>query len=148
MIIWCSGNAAKTLPPSAQRARTRLVNLTHTWGFLTSSQMGRKGRLDVFSLRLWPLSLYFSFSPPPLGSNFICRREIIRFKLCSCVKGLTQNRPCYMRPFWQYFEYIYFSTSNIYINILLYANYKLSCNISNRFQAIYVWTLYFWGNFC
>jgi len=139
MIIWCSGNAAKALPPSAQHARTRLV-LTHTWGFLTSSQMGRKGRLDIFfplpmtahSFSL-SLSLSLSLNPLPLGSNFICQREIIRFKLCSCVKGLTQNRPCYS-PVLAVFRVHLFLYFQFILYTLVYANYKRSCNMSNRFQ--------------
>jgi len=150
IIIWCSENAAKTLPPSAQHARTRLVNLTHTWCFLTSSQIGRKGRLDVFFFAYdRSLSLCLCFSIPFLWV-WISYVDAKLFAL-NCVhvwKGWPRI-DLVMLPFWQYFEYIYFSTFNIYIYyMLVYANYKRSCNMSNRFQAVYVWTLHFWGKFC
>lgn len=55
MMQWECG---KSPTPSVQHARARLVNPPYTWGFLTSSQMGRKGRLDVFSPSpIRPLSL-------------------------------------------------------------------------------------------
>lgn len=105
--------------PSAQHARTRLVNLTHTWGFLTSSQMGRKGRLDVFSLCLWPRALSLSLSIPfhSVRNSYV---DVKLFAL-NCVhvwKGWPRI-DLVMRPFWQYFEYIYFSTFNIYILVYM-----------------------------
>jgi len=118
MIIWCSGNAAKALPPSAQHARTRLV-LTHTWGFLTSSQMGRKGRLDIFfplpmTAHSFSLSLSL-FLSTPFHSVRISYVNVKLFAL-NCVhvwKGWPRIDLA-IRPFWQYFEYIYFSTFNLY----------------------------------
>lgn len=114
MMQW-ECDKSPSYPPSAQHARTRLVDLTvltHTWGFLTSSQMGCKGRLDIFSLCLWPLS--FSLTTP----FHLVRILYVDVKLfaLNCVhvwKGWPRI-DLVIRPFWQYFEYIYFSTLNLY----------------------------------